>query len=120
MVAGQGLDRLAESDGVGDRSDPLDPLGQKDAVIGAHALETALEASVLVVNASAQVGDVLAGRLDEVLDRLEDPRPDRPIGKRENAIAGDVGWERRLVGDNAAQRDRPCPAWTGGRGVAPR
>ena len=108
---GDPLDRLAVGDRMGHRRHALAPLGQEHAVVEVHALEADLDAAVLVEHAGAQVGDVLAGRLDQVLDRLEDARAHRPVGdgehafalRRGRAAASSVGFDR----SRSAARSRP-------------
>ena len=72
----------------------LDPLGQQHAIAGGQALEPLLQAPVLVEHPHVEVRYLLARRLDQVLDRLHDPGPDRPVRDREQAGADHVPRQR--------------------------
>ena len=83
---------------------------------GSSSLKRLSSPAVLVVDAAAQIGDVLAEGLDEVLDRFEDPRADRAVGDREQALAGHVARKRRVVEPEAsATSGRPAPGRGRGR-----
>ena len=79
------------------RCHALGALSHENPVVGAHGLKTNLDATVLVEDPGAQVGDVLTGRLDQVLDRLEDARANRPVGHGEDPLALEVDGQRSGV-----------------------
>ena len=79
---------------MGDRVGSFHPFGQQHGVVDVQANEAAVEAAVLVVDAGAQMGDLLAGRLDQVLDALEYPGAHRTVGDREDPLATHVARQR--------------------------
>ena len=63
----------------------------------AQPFEPFLDPAVLVEEPHVQVRDVLAGRLHQVLDRLEHARADRAVRDREHAFPGDMPGQHMLV-----------------------
>jgi len=97
LAARDGLDRVAEGEGVGDRGDALGALGQQHAVGRRHPGEPVRYAAVLVEHAHVQVRDRLARRLDRVLDRLQHPGADGAMRDREDPVTLDVPGQRVLL-----------------------
>ena len=61
-----------------------------------------LDPTMLVVHARPDPRDVLTRGLDDVLDRLEDPRANRSVGNGEHALAGDE--RRKWIGTRRERR----------------
>jgi hypothetical protein len=93
----QGLDRVAEGEGVGDRGDALGAFGEQDAVGDRRTFEAGGEAAVLVEDSHIQVRDGLAGRLDQVLHRFEHAGANRAVRDREQAVPVDVARQRVVI-----------------------
>ncbi len=113
--AGDLLQRVAVGQRVRDRSDPLDPLGQQHPVAGRQALEPLLDAAVLVEDPHVQVRYLLARRLDQVLDRLHHPGPDRPVRDGEQSGPGHVAGQHAL-GRSGGLPGEPSGQVSGSRG----
>ena len=114
---GDPFERVAVGQRVRDGGDALGPLGQQHPVGGGHALEPLLDAAVLVEHPHVQVRDVLAGRLDQVLDRLDHARAHRAVRDGEQAGTRDVAAAaRRGYGLDGVRTGRRSP----GRGGAGR
>jgi len=74
----QSLERLAVREGVSDSGGAFYAFGEQDTIVHTELAEASFDAAMFVVDAAAQVRNVLAESLDKVLDRLEYPERTGP------------------------------------------
>ena len=87
---------MTKREGMRDGGNTLDPFRDQHRVGGPEPLELFGDATVLEVRTDVQVRDVLAGGLEQELDRLEHTRPNRAEGEGEQPVPSDVDRPQSL------------------------